>query len=87
MVRITSGWHLSKHIKHRAAEIVAPWGPPINERPRIPSDEEILAILAAKKAAKMERRAQRRDRKESSEEVGGSKPSSGGLKALMEVVS
>ena len=87
MVRIASGWHASKHIKHRATEIVAPWGPPINERPKIPSDDEILAIKGAKKAAKMERRAQRRDHGEILEEAGGSKSSPGGVKALMEVAS
>lgn len=87
VVRIASGWHASKHIKHRVTEIVAPWGPPIDERPKIPSDEEILAMKEAKKAAKMERRAQRRDRGEISEEAGGSQSSPGGVEALMEVAS
>ncbi|KAL8794531.1 MAG: hypothetical protein Q9195_002866 [Heterodermia aff. obscurata] len=87
VVRIASGWRASKHINHRVTEIVAPWGPPISERPKIPSDEEILAMKGVKKAAKMERRAQKRDRGEISEEAGGSKSSPGGVEALMEVAS
>ena len=87
MVRITSGWQGSKHIKHRVTEIVAPWGPPINERPKIPSDEELLAIKGVKKAAKLERRAQKIGRGETSEEAGGTKPSPGGVEALVEIAS
>ena len=87
MVRIARGWHTSKNIYHRATEIVAPWGPPINQRPKIPSDEEMLAINAAKKAAKMERRAQRRDPREVLGEAGGSKSSPGGVNALLKAAS
>ena len=67
VVRIASGWHSGKHIKHRVMEIVAPWGPPIDERPRIPSDQDLLDAKNMKKAARMERRAQRRK----GEEIGG----------------
>ena len=87
MVRIARGWHASKNINHRATEIVAPWGPPISQRPKIPSDEEMLAIKAAKKAAKMERRAQRRDPREIVREAGGSESSPGGVNASLEAAS
>lgn len=59
VVRIASGWHASKHISHVVTEIVSPWGLPIDERPKIPSEEELLGARIAKKEAKMERRAQR----------------------------
>lgn len=85
MVRIASGWHASKHIKHRVTEIVAPWGPPIDERPRIPSDAELLAVRKARQAAKQERRVQRRENGEIENGSAEKKSRPGGVKALLDV--
>ncbi len=63
MVKIAAGWRVSRHIKHVVTEIVAPWGPSIDERPRILSEAERLEIKRKKREAKLERRA----RKEGSE--------------------
>ena len=62
VVRIAHGWRTSQHIKHVVTEIVAPWGPPIEERPKILSEEERMEIRLKKRAAKLERRQQRREK-------------------------
>ena len=85
MVRIAGGWHASKHIKHRVTEIISPWGPPINERPAIPSEEELSVALVARKIAKLERRAQRIENGEVEGESRPRKSRPGGVKALIEV--
>ncbi len=41
-------------------EIVAPWGPPMEERPPIPDVEEMLEEMRVKREAKKERRAAKR---------------------------
>ena len=56
VVRIAAEGRVSRHIQHVVTEIVAPWGPAIDERPRIPSSEERLAAKAEKKRRKLERR-------------------------------
>ena len=66
-------------------EIIAPWGPPINERPRIPSQDELLAASLTKKVAKLERRVQRIENGESKEGIGVKNSRPGGVKALMSV--
>lgn len=50
---------MSKHIKHVVTEIVAPWGPPIEERPPIPSAGEREEERRSKKEAKLARKAKR----------------------------
>ena len=80
MVRIAAGWHASKHIKHRVTEIIAPWGPPIKERPAIPSEEELSVALVARKIAKLERRAQRIENGEAEGESRPKKSRPGGVK-------
>ncbi|KAF2198491.1 nucleic acid-binding protein [Delitschia confertaspora ATCC 74209] len=42
VVRIASGFRASKRIRHVVTSIVAPFGPPINERPSVPTEEERL---------------------------------------------
>ncbi|KAL8950714.1 MAG: hypothetical protein Q9222_003273 [Ikaeria aurantiellina] len=60
VVRIAVGWRASKRIRHIVKEIVAPWGPPLEERPPLPNLEELLAQERAKRGVKMERKAERR---------------------------
>ncbi|KAL8841319.1 MAG: hypothetical protein Q9170_000949 [Blastenia crenularia] len=62
VVRIAPNWRTSKHIRHIVTEIVAPWGPPIEERPLIPKMEEMAEERMVKREAKIERRAERRSR-------------------------
>lgn len=44
-------------MRHVVKHIIAPYGEPIDERPPVPTLEERLAEVAAKRAAKDERRA------------------------------
>lgn len=56
IVAIVSGWRTSKHKRHVVSRIIAPWGPPLEERPRLPTLEEREAEHAAKRAKKVERK-------------------------------
>lgn len=60
VVRIAPGWRTSKHIRHVVTEIVAPWGPPVEERPPIPKVEELHEEKRIKREAKLARREARR---------------------------
>jgi len=61
---------VSRHIKHVISEIVAPWGPGIDERPPVMSAEERATKYWAHKNAKDERRRRRREGEvESGEEI------------------
>ncbi|KAI1411498.1 nucleic acid-binding protein [Hypoxylon sp. FL1857] len=63
VVAITPSWRVSQHVRHVVKHIIAPYGDPIDERPPIPTLEERLAEVAAKRAAKDERRAALREEK------------------------
>jgi small subunit ribosomal protein S17 len=58
------GWPTSQHKRHLVKQIIAPYGVPIEERPPIPTLEELIAVREAKKEAKDERRAGRRQEAE-----------------------
>lgn len=61
IVSISSGWRTSKSKRHVVNRIIAPWGPPIDQRPPVPTPEEREAAHAAeraKKAARKQLRAQ-----------------------------
>ncbi|KAI4127614.1 MAG: hypothetical protein LQ338_003109 [Usnochroma carphineum] len=61
VVRIAAGWRNSKHnIRHIVTEIVAPWGPPVEERPPIPKLEDLREQQRAKREKNTVRRAARR---------------------------
>ncbi|KAL8909208.1 MAG: hypothetical protein Q9207_000382 [Kuettlingeria erythrocarpa] len=60
VVRIAPGWRAGKRIRHVVTEIVAPWGPPVEERPPIPDVEEMVEEMRVKREAKKERRAAKR---------------------------
>ncbi|KAL8812603.1 MAG: hypothetical protein Q9223_001150 [Gallowayella weberi] len=59
VVRIAARPPASKHIRHVVTEIVAPWGPPAEERPPIPTLEELDAQYRAKRDAKAARKSAR----------------------------
>ncbi|KAL8768445.1 MAG: hypothetical protein Q9209_005351 [Squamulea sp. 1 TL-2023] len=59
VVRITARPPASKHIRHVVTEILAPWGPPAEERPPIPSVEDLNAQYTAKREAKLVRKKER----------------------------
>ncbi|KAI0836126.1 nucleic acid-binding protein [Hypoxylon sp. FL0890] len=61
VVAITPTWRVSQHVRHVVKHIIAPCGDPIEERPPVPTLEERLAEVAAKRAAKDERRAALRE--------------------------
>lgn len=56
VVRIARAKKISRHINHVVTEIVAPWGPKIEERPPVMSLEEMEARWRARKEAKTERK-------------------------------
>ncbi|ROV89351.1 hypothetical protein VMCG_09626 [Cytospora schulzeri] len=60
IVSIVSGWRTSKHKRHIVNRIIAPWGPPLEERPPLPTIEEREAEHAAKRAKKVERKELRK---------------------------
>ncbi|KAI4119933.1 MAG: hypothetical protein LQ345_000192 [Seirophora villosa] len=61
VVRIAPGFRASKHIRHVVTEIVAPWGPAVEDRPPIPRIEALAEESRAKHQAKKEkRRAERK---------------------------
>lgn len=84
MVRISSGWPVSRHISHVVVEILAPWGPAIEERPAVLTEAERLKLREEKRQKKVERRRLRREGglgaegREGEELEGGAR---GGLKA------
>ncbi|KAI1848324.1 hypothetical protein JX265_008895 [Neoarthrinium moseri] len=59
VINISSGWRAAQHVRHVVRHIIAPYGPPIDERPPVLSQEELLEKYAAKREAKLERRAAR----------------------------
>ncbi|KAF6219403.1 hypothetical protein HO133_005229 [Letharia lupina] len=59
VVKIAAERRISRHIKHVVTEIVAPWGPSIDERPPVLSEEERLRRLQEKTLRKKERRRER----------------------------
>ncbi|KAL8659126.1 MAG: hypothetical protein Q9226_000590 [Calogaya cf. arnoldii] len=59
VVRIAARPPASKHIRHVVTDIVAPWGPPAEERPPIPTLNDLDAQYKAKREARTARRKQR----------------------------
>jgi small subunit ribosomal protein S17 len=57
VVSIVPGWRTSRHKRHVVKHIIAPYGPPIEERPPVPTLEERIAERDEKKRLKDERRA------------------------------
>ncbi|KAG6357892.1 hypothetical protein INS49_013775 [Diaporthe citri] len=66
IVSISSGWRTSKTKRHVVNRIIAPWGPPIDERPPVPTPTEREAAHAADRAKKVARK-QLRQRAEAME--------------------
>lgn len=74
VVRIAPGWRTSKHIRHVVTEIVAPWGPPVEERPPIPKLEELTEEKRMKREAKLERKEARKKEEPSERQADGGVP-------------
>lgn len=51
----------AKHVHHVVSEILVPFGPPIGERPPVPTEQERLDQYNIKRAEKLERRKLRRE--------------------------
>ncbi|KAL1956194.1 hypothetical protein VTO42DRAFT_7541 [Malbranchea cinnamomea] len=49
VIQFASGWRTSKNVRHVVERIIAPFGTPIEERPPIPTREELEAERKAKK--------------------------------------
>lgn len=56
MVEIVSGWRTSKRKRFVVNRIIAPFGPPIEERPPVPTPEERIAEHALMTKMKKERK-------------------------------
>jgi len=80
VVSIASGFRTSRNIRHVVSSIIAPFGPPVEARPPVPTASELLALRAQHRLLKDVRQAAR-GRKASAErvklveEVGGYVPS------------
>ncbi|KAK9772747.1 putative Ribosomal protein S17 [Seiridium cardinale] len=59
VINISAGWRASQHVRHIVRHIIAPHGPPIDERPPVLNEEQLYEEYAAKREAKLERRAER----------------------------
>jgi hypothetical protein len=59
LVALEGGRRISRHVRHVIAGVIAPMGPPMTERPTIPSAVERLAAVEAKRATKDIRQAAR----------------------------
>jgi small subunit ribosomal protein S17 len=60
VITIQNGWRVSKHVHHVVSSIIAPFGPSIEERPPVPTEEERIAERERKRAEKDARRSERR---------------------------
>lgn len=61
IVRILPGWRVSKHVRHVVTEIVAPFGPAIAARPRVPTEEERVGERGRRREGKVGRRRAKRE--------------------------
>lgn len=59
IISISSGWRVSKNVHHVVRSILAPFGEPIEARPRVPTEEERMAERIARHAAKVSRKQAR----------------------------
>jgi len=59
VIKVRSGWRVSKHVHHVVTEIVAPFGPPLHERPKLLTEAERVQQRAEQRKAKDERQAER----------------------------
>ncbi|EKG17662.1 Ribosomal protein S17 [Macrophomina phaseolina MS6] len=57
VVNLRNGWRTSKHVHHVVTRIVAPFGPAIEDRPPVPTEEERQRQLIQAKLEKDLRRA------------------------------
>ncbi|KFY24108.1 hypothetical protein V493_05432 [Pseudogymnoascus sp. VKM F-4281 (FW-2241)] len=57
IIEISSGWRVSKSVRHVVSRIVAPFGEPIEARPSVMTEVERLEERRKKKEAKDLRRA------------------------------
>ncbi|OAR05747.1 hypothetical protein LLEC1_01723 [Akanthomyces lecanii] len=64
VVAIAPGWPTSRHKRHVVKQIIAPHGESIENRPPVPSLDEIITEREAKKEAKDERKALRKQLEE-----------------------
>jgi small subunit ribosomal protein S17 len=59
VIRLRSGWRVSKHVKHVVTDIVKPFGTPVSARPAVLTEEERQTMKEAKRKQKDERQAAR----------------------------
>lgn len=59
VVQIRSGWRTAKRVRHVVTAIVAPMGPPVSQRPPVPTEEERLTAVEKWRAEKDVRQASR----------------------------
>ncbi|KAF2422459.1 nucleic acid-binding protein, partial [Tothia fuscella] len=52
VVSIQSGLRTSPKVNHVVSDIIAPMGPPLSQRPRLPTPEERMAAMIARKEAR-----------------------------------
>ncbi|OBT90009.1 hypothetical protein VE02_01591 [Pseudogymnoascus sp. 03VT05] len=68
VIEISSGWRVSKDVRHVVNRIIAPFGEPIEARPSVMTEVERLEERRLKKEAKALRRAKKMGTEEKIEE-------------------
>jgi len=61
IIEISPGWRVSKNVRHVVTKILAPFGSRIEDRPKVPTEEERIKEYEAKKSVKDERRRLRKE--------------------------
>ncbi|KAJ9667770.1 hypothetical protein H2201_001956 [Coniosporium apollinis] len=59
IISLASGWRASKTVRHVVTSIIAPFGPPLDQRPPLPTEAERIAARTAKRVEKDVRQAAR----------------------------
>ncbi|KAJ9648876.1 hypothetical protein H2199_000789 [Coniosporium tulheliwenetii] len=52
IISLASGWRASKTVRHVVTSIIAPFGPPLDQRPPLPTEAERIAARTAKRVEK-----------------------------------
>ncbi|EKD18786.1 mitochondrial 37S ribosomal protein uS17m [Drepanopeziza brunnea f. sp. 'multigermtubi'] len=67
VISISPGWRYSKRVHHVVNSIVAPFGDPIESRPAVPTLEERIRAVEAKREKKAARRREKREQAKTGE--------------------
>lgn len=70
MIKFGPAGAFRRNLENVVLEILAPWGPAIDERPPVLTEEERLKIVQDKQERKLERRLKRQEKETETEGTG-----------------